>query len=97
MRGMDAAPHRVWRYAVLAWAAPRRGLPPHRSPNLESQRESRFSGSLPDASIGRLSPDFDFHSRLSAHAMHDISSNLAGRRRVCLLHYSQRAIAGHAH
>jgi hypothetical protein len=44
MRGMDAAPHRVWRYAVLAWAAPRRGLPPHRSPNLESQRESRFSG-----------------------------------------------------
>jgi hypothetical protein len=56
-----------------------------------------FQGSLPDASIGRLSPDFDFHSRLSAHAMHDISSNLAGRRRVCLLHYSQRAIAGHAH
>ena len=56
-----------------------------------------FQGLLSDGSIGRLLPDFDFHSRLSAHAMHDISSNLAGRRRVCLLHYSQRAIAGHAH
>jgi hypothetical protein len=56
-----------------------------------------FQGLRRDASTGRLLPDFDFHSRLSAQAMHDISSNLAGRRRVCLLHYSQRAIAGHAH
>ena len=59
--------------------------------------ECRFSGIGRDVSTGCLLPDFDFHSRLSACAMHNISSNLSGRRSVCLLHYSQRAVAGGGH
>src|SRR3954452_18456496 len=42
-------------------------------------------------------PDFDFHSWLSALAMHDIGSNLSGRRSVGLVHDIQRAIAGQRH
>jgi hypothetical protein len=46
---------------------------------------------------GSLVPDVDFRSRLRAFAVHEIGSNLSGRRCIGLLYYSRRAIAGRGH